>query len=76
MDTEGHYKGHGLCVLQVATPDKVARNLCYFFNQSKRAYVFDLTSQEVRQQLFSVGLREILESTTVVKIFHDCRDDR
>eukprot|EP00736_Rhodelphis_marinus_P006350 Rmarinus@m.1786 len=51
-----------LCLLQIATPDGV--------------YLFDLMHEAgVKGFLDSGGLRSILESESILKVMHDCRND-
>eukprot|EP01112_Ceratiomyxa_fruticulosa_P008469 TRINITY_DN2194_c0_g1_i4.p1 TRINITY_DN2194_c0_g1~~TRINITY_DN2194_c0_g1_i4.p1 ORF type:complete len:322 (+),score=79.59 TRINITY_DN2194_c0_g1_i4:557-1522(+) len=61
VDCEGVNLGREgtLCLVQVAT--------------SKKAYLFDII--EGGSRLFDHGLREILESDKILKVFHDCRLD-
>ncbi|KAH3745009.1 hypothetical protein Pelo_13598 [Pelomyxa schiedti] len=62
VDTEGQNQTLGLGVLQIAVPGK--------------AYIFWLGGREKGQSLFAgTGLKELLESPTPVKLFHDCRAD-
>eukprot|EP00727_Mastigamoeba_balamuthi_P012986 m51a1_g831 hypothetical protein (325) ;mRNA; r:734769-736134 len=64
VDCEGVNLGRNgsLCLVQVATPEK-------------RAYLFDVVDAEKREQMMAAGLRDVLQSTEVVKVLHDCRGD-
>jgi exonuclease 3'-5' domain-containing protein 1 len=48
-----------LCLLQVSTGTKT--------------FIFDVCA--LGEQVFSCGLKEILESERIIKVFHDCRYD-
>lgn len=57
-----------LCTVQVATPNYIC-------------FIFDTTEQKsdgtrtFSPMMFDLGLKEILTSKTITKIFHDCRGD-
>ncbi|XP_067947528.1 piRNA biogenesis protein EXD1-like [Watersipora subatra] len=61
VDCEGVDLGRDgeLCLLQVATPSKV--------------YLFDIVA--LKGTAFSAGLKDILENSTITKLFYDCRED-
>ncbi|XP_067947536.1 piRNA biogenesis protein EXD1-like [Watersipora subatra] len=61
VDCEGVSLGRTgeLCLLQIAIPQRV--------------YLFDIFV--LREKVFDIGLREILERESCVKLFYDCRED-
>ncbi|XP_067947535.1 uncharacterized protein [Watersipora subatra] len=61
VDCEGVNLGRDgeLCLLQVATSSKI--------------YLFDIVA--LKEMAFSAGLKDILESSTITKLFYDCRED-
>ena len=64
LDCEGRNLGRSgtLAVLQ----------LC---NDEGKSFIFDLVPDDNFKVFFDLGLREILESTEIVKVLHDCRCD-
>jgi len=61
LEWVGEGRASQLCLLQLAVPND-------------RVYLFDFISVEA-DDIWKSGLKEILESSTILKVFHDCRHD-